>query len=132
MAVELNSLQGHSRRGVALFNLRRYEDAKQAYEQGLKLDANNAQLKEGLEQANKALHESKENPLGKLFGPQMWTKVWSLFQPPTGCYFVFCQFLCCTVRLLTKYISAHDGPRDEAVPRRPGVRGEAEAVAAEP
>jgi stress-induced-phosphoprotein 1 len=40
--------KGYSRKGLALFNLGRLEDAEQAYQEGLKIDAENEVLKEGL------------------------------------------------------------------------------------
>lgn len=40
--------QGYSRKGSALAYLGRYEESVKAYEEGLKLDPNNVQLKDGL------------------------------------------------------------------------------------
>lgn len=69
--------KGYSRKGLALFNLKKYQDAIQTYEKGLTLEPSNQALKEGLEQAKKALDEASapRNPMGKLFGPEMWAKL---------------------------------------------------------
>lgn len=40
--------QGYSRKGAALAYLKRYEDALNAYKEGLNFDPNNPQLKEGV------------------------------------------------------------------------------------
>jgi len=42
-----------------------YDDAIKAYEEGLKLDPTNQQLKDGLELAKK---ESQSDPIGNMFG----------------------------------------------------------------
>lgn len=47
--------KGYSRLGYALFQLGRYEEAKDKYQEGLKLDPDNQQLKEGLTEAEDAL-----------------------------------------------------------------------------
>ena len=47
-------VKGYSRKGAALFHLRRYEDAVQVYESGLVRDNTNIVLKQGLEEAKKA------------------------------------------------------------------------------
>jgi stress-induced-phosphoprotein 1 len=47
--------RGYGRKGLAEFYLNRFEDAKKTYEEGLKLDPNNTQLKEGLERAEECL-----------------------------------------------------------------------------
>lgn len=57
---------------MALFGLSRFEDAKAAYEAGLKLDANNAALKDGLKDVETQMRNQSQNPLGSLFGPDMW------------------------------------------------------------
>jgi stress-induced-phosphoprotein 1 len=51
--IELNAgfAKGFGRRGAALYALHEFSDAIVAYEQGLKVDASNAALKEGLEEA---------------------------------------------------------------------------------
>lgn len=46
--------KGYSRLGAALFGLSRFDEAKDAYEAGLKIDGSNAQLREGAEEAERA------------------------------------------------------------------------------
>ena len=43
------AVQGYSRKAAALEFLNRFEEAKRTYEEGLKHEANNLQLKEGLQ-----------------------------------------------------------------------------------
>ena len=45
--------KGHQRRAMALQNLGRFDDAIAAFEQGLKLNPDNAQIKQGLDQCRK-------------------------------------------------------------------------------
>ncbi|XP_078483981.1 stress-induced-phosphoprotein 1 [Ciona intestinalis] len=47
--------KGYSRKGSALAFLKRHEEAKMAYEEGLKYDSQNEQLKKGVEQCEKEL-----------------------------------------------------------------------------
>ncbi|KAL6064002.1 hypothetical protein STEG23_028522 [Scotinomys teguina] len=51
--------KGYSRKATALEFLNRSEEAKQTYEEGLKHEANNAQLKEGLQNMEARLAERK-------------------------------------------------------------------------
>lgn len=69
--------KGYSRQGVALFGLGKLSEAKAAYEAGLKVDPNNASLKEGLTDVEKQIAAGSRpaNPLGGLFGPDMWVKL---------------------------------------------------------
>lgn len=67
-------VKGYTRQGVALFGLNKLDEAKTAYEAGLKVDPNNAALKEGLSDVQSRL-EKGSNPLGSLFGPDMWVKL---------------------------------------------------------
>ncbi|CAD7689986.1 unnamed protein product [Nyctereutes procyonoides] len=51
--------KGYSRKAVALEFLNRFEEAKRTYEEGLKHEANNPQLKEGLQNMEVRLAEQK-------------------------------------------------------------------------
>jgi hypothetical protein len=42
--------KGYSRKGLAQFSLGQYAEAKETYEKGLKIDGNNQQCKDGLQQ----------------------------------------------------------------------------------
>jgi len=64
--------KGYGRVGLALFKLDRVDEAKKFYEDGLKIDGNNATLKDGLAQCEQAANK----PKGKgLFGPQIWQTI---------------------------------------------------------
>eukprot|EP00475_Leptophrys_vorax_P001296 TRINITY_DN106_c0_g1_i1.p1 TRINITY_DN106_c0_g1~~TRINITY_DN106_c0_g1_i1.p1 ORF type:complete len:578 (+),score=215.85 TRINITY_DN106_c0_g1_i1:41-1735(+) len=67
-------VKGYSRKGLALFKLGKYDDAKKAYEEGLKYDPENEQLKEGI-QSVKDQTEQAQNPFASLFGPDIWMKI---------------------------------------------------------
>eukprot|EP00484_Ammonia_sp_Unknown_P017101 CAMPEP_0197026278 /NCGR_PEP_ID=MMETSP1384-20130603/6401_1 /TAXON_ID=29189 /ORGANISM="Ammonia sp." /LENGTH=592 /DNA_ID=CAMNT_0042454921 /DNA_START=97 /DNA_END=1875 /DNA_ORIENTATION=- len=67
--------KGFGRVGYALFKLGQLEEAKKAYEDGLKIDANNDVLKDGLAQCEQAM-ESGGKPGGQsMFGPQLWQTI---------------------------------------------------------
>ncbi|KAK7790552.1 hypothetical protein R5R35_013068 [Gryllus longicercus] len=51
--------KGYSRKGSALAYLGRFEDSIQAYEAGLRIDASNQQLKEGLQEVKSQLADSR-------------------------------------------------------------------------
>jgi stress-induced-phosphoprotein 1 len=53
--IELKSdwAKGYQRKAMALHGMRKYDEATQAYSDGLKLDPANAQLKSGLESCQK-------------------------------------------------------------------------------
>eukprot|EP00455_Lapot_gusevi_P046664 TRINITY_DN617_c0_g2_i1.p1 TRINITY_DN617_c0_g2~~TRINITY_DN617_c0_g2_i1.p1 ORF type:complete len:573 (-),score=284.83 TRINITY_DN617_c0_g2_i1:237-1955(-) len=72
--IELNPnfVKGYSRKGLALFNLGRYEEARDTYRQGLTHDANNQQLKDGLAETEQALNQPGPR---KLFGDEIWAKL---------------------------------------------------------
>eukprot|EP00830_Metopus_es_P010388 TRINITY_DN1999_c0_g1_i1.p1 TRINITY_DN1999_c0_g1~~TRINITY_DN1999_c0_g1_i1.p1 ORF type:complete len:591 (+),score=196.13 TRINITY_DN1999_c0_g1_i1:70-1842(+) len=64
-------VRGYGRKGLALFYLKKHGEAIETYTAGLKLDPNNDQLKEGLEQAKSGMEEgspfgSQKEILGKL------------------------------------------------------------------
>lgn len=52
-------LQGYSRKGAALAYLKNHDEALAAYAEGLKLDPNNEQLKEGVKEVQAQLREGK-------------------------------------------------------------------------
>jgi len=66
--------KGHSRVGAALHGLRRWKDAIAAYEAGLKLDPSNAQMKQGLEEAQAAASASTR-PSGLFSSPEMISRL---------------------------------------------------------
>lgn len=53
--------KGYSRKGSALAFLGRAEEAIKAYEEGLKYDPNNVQLKEGIEEVKAQQNASSRN-----------------------------------------------------------------------
>jgi stress-induced-phosphoprotein 1 len=74
--------KGYSRKGAALHALRRYDDAKQAYEAGLALAPGDAALQSGLEDVRKAEEASnrpaggaRANPLAGIFAPENLVRI---------------------------------------------------------
>ncbi|KAI9918788.1 hypothetical protein PsorP6_011333 [Peronosclerospora sorghi] len=69
--------KGYSRKGAALHALKRYDEAKDAYNEGLKLDAANAACLSGMEEVKKAQAAASQpfNPLANAFGPNMFGKI---------------------------------------------------------
>jgi stress-induced-phosphoprotein 1 len=63
--------KGYSRKGLALYKLDKLDEAKEAYEAGLKVEPSNAACKTGI----KDIEKSNSNPMGALFGPAMWGKL---------------------------------------------------------
>ena len=55
--------KGYSRKGAALHAQKKYDEAVEAYNEGLKIDPSNAGLKSGLEEVN-AAKRSSEGPAG--------------------------------------------------------------------
>lgn len=76
--------KGYGRKGAALHGLKRYNDAREAYEAGLKLDPSSALLKSGLEEVERAqkgpamgggAFDGAGN-IGAMFGsPDIWGKL---------------------------------------------------------
>jgi len=66
--------KGFSRKGLALYYMQRYQEAIEAYEAGLKIESDNKSLQDDLATAKKAL-DNANNPLGKMFGPDMYVKI---------------------------------------------------------
>merc|ERR1712228_213213 len=69
--IQSQALQ-HKEAGNALYKEQKYKEAKDAYQKGLKIDANNSTLKDGLAECEKAMNK----PQGSgLFGPQIWQTI---------------------------------------------------------
>lgn len=66
--------KGYSRRGAALHSLKRYNDAANAYEAGLKIAPDDAGLKEGLAELKRAQASSTQAPRFQL-PPQLLAKL---------------------------------------------------------
>jgi len=58
--------KGYSRVGLALYQMGKYYEAKDEYEKGLKIDPNNATLKEGVSQANRVLQQQQADLMAKM------------------------------------------------------------------
>eukprot|EP01006_Ploeotia_vitrea_P032475 TRINITY_DN64665_c0_g1_i1.p1 TRINITY_DN64665_c0_g1~~TRINITY_DN64665_c0_g1_i1.p1 ORF type:complete len:1177 (-),score=115.09 TRINITY_DN64665_c0_g1_i1:266-3796(-) len=67
--------KGYSRKGAALQHLKRFREAINAYETGLKLDSESEVMKKGLEEAQQArlIHEPK--PLDKTISPNTKSRI---------------------------------------------------------
>jgi stress-induced-phosphoprotein 1 len=68
--------KGYTRKGAALHALKRYDEAKNVYEQGLQIAPTDSGLKSGLAEVQKII-DSRSNPGmgGGLFGPQLLSKL---------------------------------------------------------
>jgi len=75
--IELKSdwAKGYSRKGAALHGMTKLDEAIAAYQDGLKIDPNNSLLKKGLDEVEADKQSGESNPMGKLFGPDMWSKI---------------------------------------------------------
>ena len=71
---------------MALQGLGKYEEAIKAFEEGLKHDPENAQIKQGLQQCQDAL----KGPEDPMFGPAAMAKLMS--NPRTAAFFQDPQF----------------------------------------
>jgi stress-induced-phosphoprotein 1 len=66
--------KGYGRKGLALSNLRQWEEAKAAYSKGVEIDGN-AACAQGLKDVESAMSRPKmeqTNPMGELFNESMW------------------------------------------------------------
>lgn len=61
------STQGYSRRGLACFFLKKYDEALHAYEKGLELDPDNDVMKSGVEQVKVKVQAQDANEKGEEF-----------------------------------------------------------------
>jgi cytochrome c-type biogenesis protein CcmH/NrfG len=60
---------------MALQILGKFDDSIAAYEHGLKLNPDNAQIKSGLEQCRKEKAAAETDDAGGMFGPQQMAKL---------------------------------------------------------
>jgi stress-induced-phosphoprotein 1 len=67
-----NFVKGYSRKGLALSGLGQYEEAIEAYEQGLTKDPNNTACKDGLEEAKKLVTQIPNDPNTDAEMRNMW------------------------------------------------------------
>ncbi|RIA82220.1 putative heat shock protein 70-interacting protein [Glomus cerebriforme] len=65
--------KGYSRKGAALHGLGKLEEARETYQEGLKHEQNNAQLKKALEEVESALAD--DFPVGKIFPDDVLVKI---------------------------------------------------------
>jgi stress-induced-phosphoprotein 1 len=79
--------KGHQRRAMALQQMGQFDEAIAAYEHGLKLNPDNAQIKQGLEQTRqeKAAAETQPEEGGGMFGPAAQAKL--MANPQIAQYF---------------------------------------------
>lgn len=61
------TFQGYSRKGAALHGLKKFAEAEKAYEAGLKIEPENAQLKKGLEEVERDASAGMAG-MGNMFG----------------------------------------------------------------
>ena len=83
-------VRGYTRKGLAEFYLENYDKAIETYEAGLKLDPNNQQLKDGLEQARNKQKEAS-NPMAGLLSDANIEKLRT--HPKTAHYFLQQDFV---------------------------------------
>ncbi len=74
---EFISLKGYSRKGAALSFLKRYDEAINVYEEGLKIDPNNQQLLSDLETARKDAPGAAAGGLNFFSDPQFLSQLMS-------------------------------------------------------
>jgi stress-induced-phosphoprotein 1 len=71
--------KGHQRRAMALQQMGKFDEAIAAYERGLQLNPDNAQIKQGLEQARREKAAAETQPDdgddGNMFGPASKAKL---------------------------------------------------------
>lgn len=66
--------KGWSRKGTALFFKKDYEQALESYKKGLELEPGSELLKAKVQETEEAIAR-EGNPLGKVFGPDIWAKL---------------------------------------------------------
>jgi stress-induced-phosphoprotein 1 len=75
IAIKKDWAKGYSRKGAAHQGLGQFQEAIQAFEEGLKMDPNNSLLLKGLKEAEDAMSSSTMGGLGNLFGPDLLGKI---------------------------------------------------------
>ena len=87
IAIKADWDKGHQRKAMALQQLGKYDDAIKSYEEGQRLNADNAQIKQFLEQCKKekAASETEDDGTDGMFGPQAMVKLMS--NPRIAAYF---------------------------------------------
>lgn len=73
--------KGYGRKGTALYGMEQYDEAVDAYKTGLEKDPNNKSLQDGLAEVERIKQRRNSggppggNPMAKMFGPDMFTKL---------------------------------------------------------
>lgn len=75
VALKADWAKGHGRRGAALLGLGRLEEAKTAYEEGVRLEPGNAQLQRGLEMVQRELATTSSRVENPFADPQLLNKL---------------------------------------------------------
>ncbi|KAI3633983.1 hypothetical protein MIR68_007587 [Amoeboaphelidium protococcarum] len=86
--------KAYGRKGAALIGLGKFEEAADAYSEGLKYDPSNANLKKGVEDAQQRLSQQGSaggNPFAGMFGPDFIAKIAS--DPRTAPYLAQPDFM---------------------------------------
>lgn len=76
IAIKPDWSKGYSRKGHALLMMKKYDEATEVYRKGLTIEPGNAACEQGLKDVEEA-KTARENPMGKLFGPDMWAKLYA-------------------------------------------------------
>eukprot|EP01063_Lacrimia_lanifica_P031817 TRINITY_DN5323_c0_g1_i1.p1 TRINITY_DN5323_c0_g1~~TRINITY_DN5323_c0_g1_i1.p1 ORF type:complete len:550 (+),score=319.69 TRINITY_DN5323_c0_g1_i1:53-1702(+) len=124
--------KGYSRLGAALHGMRRYDEAIEAFQKGLKIDPNMAALQQGMEAAIKS-KAAPTHPLAQLFTPQLFTILATSPSPKVKKLRDDQEFMGIVARLVQDHSLINNYMADprmmeliQAVTRRPGQEDEEE------